>query len=108
MKILNIVENTMKRQNKIYRQEDFGAMLGIPQCRVSRLLNGAEEVSFPLAVKLDQLFPGRGIMGWKTAAAKDVQRLYDHLKMEAEARAKESERRNDVERDSLQVRANRN
>ncbi len=80
----------MKRRYKAYTQEDFGQMLGIPQCRVSRILNGVEPVSFPLAVVLDGLFPGRGIVGWKNATGEDMTRLYNHLKFEAEMKAKES------------------
>lgn len=80
----------MKRRYKTYTQEDFGRLLGIPQPRVSRILNGTEPVSFQLAVVLDGLFPGRGIVGWKKATGEDMTRLFNHLKFEAEMKAKEA------------------
>jgi plasmid maintenance system antidote protein VapI len=79
----------MKRRYKTYTQNDFAELLGIDQPRASKLLKGIEKVSFPLAVELARLFPGRDIIGWKNATPTDLTRLYNQLKAEAKADAKE-------------------
>jgi plasmid maintenance system antidote protein VapI len=86
----DIIGSTMKKRYKIFTQEDFGAALGIPQPRVSRILNGIEPVSWQLAVVLDSLFPGKGVVGWKHATGEDMKRLYKHLKLEAEMKERDA------------------
>ncbi len=73
----------IRRKYKKYTQIDFGNTLNIDQGRVSRLLNGTEKVSFPLAVELSKLFPSKGILGWKNATKEEINCLYEQLKREA-------------------------
>jgi plasmid maintenance system antidote protein VapI len=67
----------MKRRYKEYTQNDFAALLEIDQPGVSRLLNGKDFVSFPLAVKLFQLFPNKDILEWKKTTKEGIQQLYN-------------------------------
>lgn len=79
----------MKRRYKTYTQEDFGSMLGgIPQSRVSRILNGQEAVSWNMAAVLSKMFPGKGIEAWKNATGEDMTMLFEQLRLEAEVKAK--------------------
>ena len=80
----------MKKRYKIFTQEDFGVAIGISQPRVSRILSGVEPVSWQMAVALDGLFPGKGVVGWKHATGEDMKRLYKHMKLEAEMKSKEA------------------
>lgn len=77
------MRDMMKRRYKKYSQYDFAALLEIDPSRVSRLLNGIDPVSWPVAAKLSQLFPGRDVIGWKNATKEDLNRLYQQLKSEA-------------------------
>jgi len=73
-----------KRRYKKYTQNDFAELLGIEQSQVSRLLNGKEKISWPLALKLSKLFPGKDQEGWHKSGATDLCRVYAQLKYEAE------------------------
>jgi transcriptional regulator with XRE-family HTH domain len=74
----------MKRRYKKYTQEDFGKQLGIPQCRVSRILNGQESVSWPLASTMASIFPEKDTDGWKKATLEELAALYEREKEGAE------------------------
>jgi len=75
----------MKQRNKKFTQKDFAAMFTcLDQPGVSRLLSGTDKVSFPLAVELSKLFPGKDILGWKNASTQELNNLYEQLKFKSE------------------------
>jgi len=68
----------MKLKTKKYTQKDFAALFTcLDQPGVSRLLSGIDEVSWPLAAELSQLFPGRDVIGWKNATKEYLKDLYE-------------------------------
>ena len=74
----------MKKRYKIFTQEDFAKLLGgLSQPRVSRLLNGQEMISWPLASRLARLFPELDTDGWKTAHSDRLVSLFERLADEA-------------------------
>jgi transcriptional regulator with XRE-family HTH domain len=73
----------MKKRYKKFTQEDFGNRIGIQQSRVSRLLNGQEEMSWPLAVVFADKFPERDVVGWKHCSVEALNDLFTRLKQEA-------------------------
>jgi plasmid maintenance system antidote protein VapI len=57
------------------------------QVRVSRLLKGKEQVSWPFACDLSQEFPGRTIQQWKNATPEDLAHAFAQLKPAKEGAA---------------------
>jgi len=57
------------------KQKQISIILGIHQSDVSRILSGARKVSWPLAEKLADLFPGKSIREWKQATPEELRRV---------------------------------
>jgi plasmid maintenance system antidote protein VapI len=58
-------------------QNDIAAVIGaVDKTYVNKLLNGKRAVSWPLAKRLAELFPGRTIHQWKNAAPDEIKRAF--------------------------------
>lgn len=61
------------------RQEKISKILEIHQSEVSRLLTGKRNVSWPLAARLSEMFPGKTTQQWKDASPEDLRRAFAQL-----------------------------
>lgn len=50
----------------------------IDQACISRVLNGLEQVSWFMASKLSDLFPGKSIKEWRKATGEEVARAFGY------------------------------
>jgi plasmid maintenance system antidote protein VapI len=57
---------------KKLRQIQIAEKLGISQAMVSLILAGKRPITWPLAVKLSDLFPGKSLRQWKEAGPDDL------------------------------------
>ena len=57
-------------------QDQISQMLGISQSAVSLIMSGKRAVTWPVAVKLAALFPGKSITEWKKAQPEDIRRAF--------------------------------
>lgn len=61
-------------------QNDIAAVIGtVDRTYVNKLLKGQRPVSWPLAARLAELFPGRTIQQWKNAKPDDLKRAFAQL-----------------------------
>ena len=67
---------------KAFTQKDFAEILKTHQSEINRVLKGKSPVSWPLAVKLVEKFPGRSLLDWKNAKPEDVKQAYKYLEDE--------------------------
>jgi len=61
------------------KQKQIAKLLGIHDSDVSRTFSGERKVSWPLAEKLADLFPGKTIKQWKYATPEDLKRAFKLL-----------------------------
>jgi plasmid maintenance system antidote protein VapI len=61
------------------KQKNISRILGISQPLLSMVINGRRDVSWPLAVRLTELFPGKTIQQWKDATPEDLRRAFAQL-----------------------------
>ncbi len=54
-------------------QTEIANKLNISKTTVSYILNGGRKVSWPVAEKLSQIFPGRDVVGWKNATPEELE-----------------------------------
>jgi len=52
---------------------------GITEQYLSMLLNGERKVSWPIAEKLSDIFPGKSISQWKRATPKELRQAFEQL-----------------------------
>jgi len=75
----------MRHKTKKFTQKTFAALFTcLDQPGTSRLLNGIDKVSSPLAFELADIFPGKSAKECKHATKEDINTLYNQLKREAE------------------------
>ena len=61
-------------------QNDIAAAIGtVDRTYVNKLLKGKRTVSWPIAARLAELFPGRTIQQWKKATPDDLKRAFAQL-----------------------------
>lgn len=65
---------------KKFTQPQIAQTLGVSQSFVSQLLTEKKKVSWPLAEKLSDLFPGKTIQQWKRATPEDLKQAFEQLK----------------------------
>ena len=81
--------------NSIMNQKDisnyFRSKYGtkIDQTRVSRLLSGEEQVSWPFANDLSKEFPGFTICYWKNSTPEDIKRAFSQIDRRKKTRRKD-------------------
>ena len=62
-------------------QNDIAVAIGrVDKTYVNKLLTGKRQVSWPLAERLAELFPGRTIQQWKKATPEELKRAFAQLK----------------------------
>jgi plasmid maintenance system antidote protein VapI len=64
------------------KQKHISKQLGISQTMVSMILAGKRPVTWPLAVKLSELFPGKSLMQWKESGPDDLMKAFRSLEVE--------------------------
>jgi plasmid maintenance system antidote protein VapI len=57
-------------------QEQISKHLGFSQPTINLTLSGKRKVSWPMAVKLAELFPGRTVEQWKGATPEQIKRAF--------------------------------
>jgi len=62
------------------KNKDISNTLNVSETLVSRLLTGQRKVSWPMAEKLSDLFPGKSIKEWKKAEPEDLKNAFAQLK----------------------------
>jgi plasmid maintenance system antidote protein VapI len=60
-------------------QINIAQLLKIDQPRVSKLINGREKVSWPIAERLADIFPGKSIAQWKRATPQELKLAFSQL-----------------------------
>jgi plasmid maintenance system antidote protein VapI len=63
-------------------QEKISRVLGFSQPSINLVLTGKRAVSWPLAEKLADLFPGKTIQQWKSATPDELKRAFSLLEIE--------------------------
>jgi len=66
----------MKSRKQISQQ------LGMTEQYLSMLINGERKISWPLAEKLADLFPGKSIRDWKNSGPEELKRAFGQLEGE--------------------------
>jgi len=66
---------TKKKQNEI-------KVFGYHKSTISLFKSGRREVSWPLAEKLCETFPGKSIKEWKNATPEELKRAFSQLEIE--------------------------
>jgi len=61
------------------KQKKISKYLGIDETLLSRLLTGKRQVSWPLAEKFSQIFPGKSISQWKRATPEELKQTFRSL-----------------------------
>jgi len=79
--LLTSVELQHKINTMITRKQ-ISSLLDITEQYLSMLLIGQRLVSWPLASKLADLFPGRTIQQWKAASPDDLRRAFKLLELD--------------------------
>ena len=75
----------MMTQNDIAEYFKLKHGTRINQVRISRMLTGNEQISWPFAKDLSNEFPGKTIQQWKNATPEDLKRAFEQLKTDGEA-----------------------
>ena len=73
--ILTYVDSQHKI-NAMINRKYISSTIGITEQYLSMLLIGKRPVSWPLAERLAELFPGRTIHQWKSATPEDIKRAF--------------------------------
>jgi len=63
-------------------RKEISQQLGMTEQYLSMLLSGERKISWPLAEKLTELFPGKSISEWKRAATEELKRAVAQIDME--------------------------
>lgn len=63
----------------IMKQKDISKLLKIDESLLSRLLSNKRQVSWPLAERLSNFFPGRSISEWKRATPEELKAAFHSL-----------------------------
>jgi plasmid maintenance system antidote protein VapI len=58
------------------KQKQISTLVNIDQSEVSRILGGKRKISWPLAQRLSEMFPGKDIVGWKNASPEEFKRAF--------------------------------
>lgn len=66
-------------------QMDIAAVLSCSQSTINFILNGTRPVSWPLAEKIDTIFPGKGVKFWRNAKTTDLEKMFSSEVFEQEA-----------------------
>jgi len=61
------------------KQKHISRHLGISQAMVSMVLTGKRPVSWPMAVRLAEMFPGKSLAQWKDAEPDDLRKAFTHI-----------------------------
>lgn len=69
----------MMTQTDIAEYFKFKYGTKINQVRISRMLSGLEQISWPFANDLAQEFPDKDVRGWKYATQEDLKRAFEQL-----------------------------
>jgi len=59
-------------------------ILGYDKSTISLFKSGKRAVSWPLAEKLCEIFPGKSIKEWKNSKPEQIAKAFDQLKQEKE------------------------
>lgn len=70
----------MKQEEIIQILKNIDPELKITQPRISRIVNGKEDISYPLAVALNALFPEKTVKEWKLSPGADFEQAFGRLK----------------------------
>jgi len=65
-------------------QQKIAETLGVSQPFINQIINDKKAISWPLAEKLADLFPGKTIQQWKSATPDDLRRAFKLLEIEKE------------------------
>jgi DNA-binding XRE family transcriptional regulator len=63
-------------------QEQISKTMGFSQPTISLTLAGKKKVSWPMAVKLAELFPAKTVEQWKVAKPEQIRRAFSFLETE--------------------------
>jgi plasmid maintenance system antidote protein VapI len=69
------------------KQKNISRILGASDAFVSMILNGKRAVSWPLAARLSDIFPGKTTQQWKQATPEDLRRAFAQLQNEKKVQA---------------------
>jgi plasmid maintenance system antidote protein VapI len=61
------------------KQKNISRILGVSDAFVSMILNGKRDISWPLAARLSEMFPGKTTQQWKEATPDDLRRAFAQL-----------------------------
>ena len=61
-------------------QEQIATLLERSQPTISLMLSGKLKVSWPMAARLAEIFPGKTIQQWKQATPEDLKKVFAQLK----------------------------
>ena len=64
-------------------QQNIAKLLNVSQPFINQIMAGKKSVSWPLAEKLSDLFPGKTMREWKKASPEDIKRAFKQLSREA-------------------------
>ena len=60
-------------------QNKIAKALDVSQPFIHRIITGKDPVTWPLAEKLSDLFPGKSIKEWKRSGPEDIKRAFNQL-----------------------------
>ncbi len=81
--MLNLLLTSVDSKHKInamINRKHISITIGVTEQYLSMLLNGQRKISWPMAERLTELFPGRTIQQWKKATPDDLKRAFAQLK----------------------------
>ena len=64
-------------------QQNIAKLLNVSQPFINQVMTGKKSVSWPLAERLSDLFPGKTMREWKKSSPDDIKRAFKQLLKEA-------------------------
>jgi plasmid maintenance system antidote protein VapI len=61
-------------------QQNIAKLLNVSQPFINQIMAGKKSVSWPLAEKLSDLFPGKTMREWKKANPSEIKRAFTQIK----------------------------
>jgi plasmid maintenance system antidote protein VapI len=71
----------MKIFHAMKTQEQISKALGFSQPTINLVLTGKRKVSWPMAVRLAELFPAKTVEQWKNATPDQLRRAFSFLEV---------------------------
>lgn len=78
------------------KQKNIAKYLGVSETNVCFLFSGQRPVSWPLAEKLAEIFPGKSISQWKRAQPEELRQAFAQLSKYSELKHKQTKECSDA------------